>query len=332
MDGKAETIFQEVNKLLSEKGIDGRNLIAACTDGATVGCHPGVVQKLRQEYNSELAGVHCTAHRLPLSASDAAKPVLQVKKFQQDLRSIFKEPKLTFTQPHAVHWLSIHSAVSVVCRTVKSLSDILEHIAASNTQDSVKAKSLLNSVRQFNCVALCHLMLDVLMHIVLLSFFTSLAVRSNKLHDLQRQLIFKRESLDFSTVQPMTHGTKEAVKELTVNPGASEEEFFNSLEDNKFKGDKMFDCHTQKPAFDNVKSRYVSSLIDEIERHFPADAMNLLTWFSVLEPRRALAAKQPTEEEFSQYGQENLDRLLKHFATSVCAEVAASEFRDYGLK
>lgn len=63
------------------------NSFVPCTDGAAImtGCHEVVIKKL----NLDLVGVHSTAHCLALAASDAAKSVPQVKKFQEDLRSIF---------------------------------------------------------------------------------------------------------------------------------------------------------------------------------------------------------------------------------------------------
>lgn len=51
--------------------------------------------------------------------------------------------------------------MSVVCRQLRSLRDVLEHMASSNTQDADKAKGLLIAVRQFNFVALCHMIKDV---------------------------------------------------------------------------------------------------------------------------------------------------------------------------
>ncbi|XP_072542830.1 zinc finger protein 862-like [Salminus brasiliensis] len=329
VDGRADTIFEDIKQLLAEKNLDGKKLAAVCTDGAAVmtGCRQGVVKKLREEFNSDLVGVHCTAHRLALVASDAARSVQQVKKFQQDLRSIFvffsnsavrsnrlhelqkqlDEPQLKFTQPHTVRWLSVHSAVSVVCRSLKSLRDVLEHMAASNTQDSDKAKGLLTSVRQFNFVALAHLMKDVLMHVSLLSKH------------------FQKENLDFSTVQPMVEGTKETLRELMVYPGPAEEEFFSSLQGNKFKGDKLFEFNTQKTAFDGMKNRYVGSLIDEIDRRFPTDTMDILSWFTIFEPKKAIVAKQASEN-LSLYGAEKLENLFTHFSRSVNADGARSEF------
>ena len=43
-------------------------------------------------------------------------------------------------------------------------------------------------------------------------------------------------------------------REMTVHPGPVEEELLSSLHVNKFKGDKRFDFHTQKPAFADIGS------------------------------------------------------------------------------
>ena len=78
-----------------------------------------------EEFNSQLVGVHCTAHHLALPTGDAVKSVQQVKTFQQDFLSNpavrsnklhelqnqldEHEPQLMFTQQHTVRWLSIHN-------------------------------------------------------------------------------------------------------------------------------------------------------------------------------------------------------------------------------
>ncbi|MEQ2192113.1 hypothetical protein XENOCAPTIV_007109 [Xenoophorus captivus] len=100
-------------------------------------------------------------------------------------------------------------------------------MASSDAQDADKAKGLLIAVRQFNFVALCHTMKDILTHVVLLSKH------------------FQREDLDFSTAQPMVDSTKAPLGELMVHPGPSEAEFFRPLQGNKFKGDKVFDSHSK---------------------------------------------------------------------------------------
>ncbi|MEQ2253814.1 hypothetical protein ILYODFUR_036415 [Ilyodon furcidens] len=99
-------------------------------------------------------------------------------------------------------------------------------MASSDAQDADKPKGLLIAVRQFNSVALCHMMKDILMHVVLLSKH------------------FQRGDLDFSIAQPMVESTKAALGELIVHPGPSEAEYFSSLQGNKFKGDKVFDSHS----------------------------------------------------------------------------------------
>lgn len=118
-------------------------------------------------------------------------------------------------------------------------------MAASNNQDADKAKDLLIFVRQSNFVALCDRLKDILIHVVIPSKH------------------FQREDLDFSTVQPMVKGTKEALREIIVHPGPAEQEFFSSIDGNKFKEDKIFDLNTKNPAFNNMKSRYFGALIDD---------------------------------------------------------------------
>lgn len=104
-------------------------------------------------------------------------------------------------------------------------------MAASNTQDSDKAK-----VRQFSFVALCHITRDELMHVVFLSKHC------------------QRQHLDFSAVQPMVKGTREALGEMIVHPFPAEEDFLSSLHGNMFKESKLFDLSTPKPAFDYMKT------------------------------------------------------------------------------
>ena len=132
--------------------------------------------------------------------------------------------------------------------------------------------------------------------------------------------VVQREDLDFSTVQPMVEGTKEALREIIVHPGPAGEEFFSSLHSNKFKGEKLFAFLTQKPAFDDMKSRYVGSLIDETDRRFPADTMVILSWFTILEPKKAIVAKQSSE--FLSMVQRNLTPFL----CDASDEEARSEF------
>jgi len=73
-------------------------------------------------------------------------------------------------------------------------------MASFEAQDADTAKGLLTDVRQFNFVALCHMMKDILMHVLLLSKH------------------FQREDLEFSTAQAMVESTKEALTEVIVHP------------------------------------------------------------------------------------------------------------------
>lgn len=58
----------------------------------------------------------------------------------------------------------------------------------------------------------------------------------------------------------MVEETREALREIIIHPGLKEQEFFSPLDSNKFNWDKLFEFNTQKPAFDNRKSKYFASL------------------------------------------------------------------------
>lgn len=91
--------------------------------------------------------------------------------------------------------LSIHIAVSVVCGSLKALRGVLEHLAASNIQDSDRTKGLLTAVGQFHLVVVCFKKENVLMRVVLLSKY------------------FQRVDLDLYTATTMVTADKEAVSE-----------------------------------------------------------------------------------------------------------------------
>ena len=65
VDGRADTIFEDVKKLLT-KNLDGKKLAAVCTDGAAVmtGCHQRVVEKTQR-------GIQLRIGRGPLHSSSS---------------------------------------------------------------------------------------------------------------------------------------------------------------------------------------------------------------------------------------------------------------------
>lgn len=68
--GRANTVFENVKQLLTEKHLDVFIGAAVMTERCQ-----GNVKKLREEFKSELLGLHYKAHRLVFAASDAARSV-----------------------------------------------------------------------------------------------------------------------------------------------------------------------------------------------------------------------------------------------------------------
>lgn len=58
----------------------------------------------------------------------------------------------------------------------------------------------------------------------------------------------------WTSPQSMVEGTSEVLREMIVHPGPAEEDFLSSPHGNKFKGGKLFDLNTPKPAFDYMKT------------------------------------------------------------------------------
>ncbi|KAK6165100.1 hypothetical protein SNE40_023659 [Patella caerulea] len=86
----AETIVAKVIEELKLKKLNIKNLVGIGTDGASVmtGKKNGVIVKLRK-HSPALIGLHCSAHRLSLAASQAANSVEQVKAYSKTSNSVF---------------------------------------------------------------------------------------------------------------------------------------------------------------------------------------------------------------------------------------------------
>lgn len=89
----------------------------------------------------------------------------------------------------------------------------------------------------------------------------------------------------------MVEETREALREIIIHPGLKEQELFSSLDGNKFNWDKLFDFSIQKPAFDNRKCKYFASLRSP-------NTIDILSWFTVLELKKAIMAKRFSENFF----------------------------------
>ncbi|MCO5567614.1 hypothetical protein L7F22_021308 [Adiantum nelumboides] len=73
-DGSAQTKYEALVKVLDEIGLDMQQMVGIATDGdsSMLGCHDGLVAKLRRKV-PHLVSTHCIAHREALAILDATK-------------------------------------------------------------------------------------------------------------------------------------------------------------------------------------------------------------------------------------------------------------------
>ena len=176
---RGQNIYSLLKQLLESRKIPISKCLGLATDGARAmtGKVNGLAALMKKD-NPYLLPVHCIAHRLALAASQSAKDVPYLTKFQRCLVSIYsyfkhsttrvhnlqeigkvlEDPLLKYQPVYEVRWMSLHSAVQAVRRTLNSLMMFLENEATS-IHDPL-AKGILQEMRTFKFLATVHLLDD----------------------------------------------------------------------------------------------------------------------------------------------------------------------------
>ena len=166
-----------------------------------------------------MISIHCGAHRLALASSQAANSVTYLKRFDGHLITLFYFFKNSPVREAALHqiqeimegpvlclkravytrWLSHDQAVTSIRRTLHSLFATLER-AVAEKEDAV-ARGLLHAMKTYKFVATIYLLSDVLPLLTTLS------------------LVFQKESVNLTTIQPQVNATITALIMLRNQPG-----------------------------------------------------------------------------------------------------------------
>ena len=90
VDGRAETIYDTILNWAGERNISLDRCVGFGSDGASVmvGIRSGVATRLKT-LNPFIVSVHCAAHRLALTTSQAAKEMAYLSKFMEMLHTLF---------------------------------------------------------------------------------------------------------------------------------------------------------------------------------------------------------------------------------------------------
>ena len=221
VDGKAETIVNEIKTLLTTKNIPLEKVSSLASDGAAVmtGKYNGVGAKLRQDI-PHLVQVHCVAHKLALAAGQACRDVTLFNEYQLTLKNIYRYfnnsalrynelralqdllqtdedmRQVTLKEPASFRWLSFEAAVTAISDVYPALYMELEHDASKGVAE---AKGLFTKVKNITFVLVTAFLRDILGVI-------------NKLSQT-----FQKNDLDISTVNVMIDSTISKLENFKKN-------------------------------------------------------------------------------------------------------------------
>ena len=340
VDGKAETIEQKLLEICGQCGITLSKVLGFGSDGVSVmtGCRTGVATRLKK-HNPGMVSIHCGAHRLALASSQAALEVPYMKKYDSHLITLFYhfanssvreaalhliqelmgEPILRLKKAVHTRWLSHEAAVTAIRRTLPSLMATIESEVAE--KDDAVAHGLLHAIKTYNFVATTYLLCDVLPHLTSLS------------------LLFQKEDVDLSVIQPQVTATLSVLKSLRTQPGPH----LRQLNDTVATLASDFNLSVteeKKKAFqENVREHYLDKLVQNLEDRFCDSGVvhALATIFS------AEKAVRVEDTNFNNYGESELDVLSSQFVDTVEKErlyqewacfkhMLVSDFKELSVK
>lgn len=322
-DGKAETIEEKLLSVCSQSQISLNKVFGFGSDGAAVmtGCRSGVAVRLRG-HNCEMISIHCGAHRLALASSQAAHAITYLKRFDDHLNTIFyhfanssvreaalhkvqsmlEEPVLCLKKAAFTRWLSHDLAVTTIRKTLHSLLATLEREVAEN--DNAVARGLLHAMKSYDFIASVYLLSDVLPKLTALS------------------LVFQREDVDLTIIQPQVNATVSSLKLLLNHPGP----YMQGLDATLTQLSGSFNFTTtenQRVSFKtNIHDKYLQNLISNLEDRF-SDSGVLSALATIFNSQKAMCCPS---DQFSSYGEREIATISAHFTTTVANEILLQEW------
>ena len=265
-----------------------------------------------------LTHIHCVAHRLALAVSQSANEVQQIKKYQQDVNTIFKhyqysairynrlrllqeaveDTPVALKQPNAVCWLSLLNAVDAIDKSWAALVAVLGEEAAN--QDPV-AIGLSKRVECYQFVAYTCIMLDIL------PVFTKLSKA------------YQTDALEYDKFSMMLKTTKDSLVAMN-NPDNAGMLHFQHLQNSavdadgklEYRGVSLKRSETVRNSATRVKALFIGELLAQVDRRFPKDGITLMDQLNTLFNPRRMNNLPP--QDLAAYGVNELESVLKFFA------------------
>ena len=325
----ARTITSRVCEYVASANLDMAKMRGIATDGAStmMGRHSGVVARLKTITPSAI-GVHCAAHRLNLASSQAGDTVSYVKRFGNILRQLYNffdnstvrtaglEAIQTLISesgkllaPCATRWLSTERSVNRLRNCY--ISVVLGLQREGKERSDAKALGLNKLVTEYRFVCTMLLLCDALPHVTHLS------------------KCFQGADCDYSIIPRMVSSTVHGIKLLKTVDGVNMQGLEAVLEQIRNLGiDLSKPSHLGDEYFKaSIKEPYLDSLISNIECRF--DNKTVLASFDIYNPSKLPQLSDTSCAEdvqlFSEYGNDDVERLATQFQDVVAEPIACTE-------
>ena len=320
----AKMVFEKLKTFLQSRGVEIHDKIYGFgSDGASimVGRQTGVATQVKQE-NPHAINVHCFAHKLALCTGKAADSVPYIGKvFQRtmtDLYYYFKKstcrkeelskiqkvlelPEVKIKEVHEVRWFACYSALNAIYLSWKALVVYFKDIKKPNE----KEKTLLKDLTDVKFIGTMHTLMDII------PAFTQL------------NIIFQKQDLDISIVQPAIDGAIDSAKTAKEGKGPHQRDFEEKLVKKKdkrdkpelrYKGEKLSNPPEKvKEAMSNIKeirADFVDNLLRNVERRFPKESTEVAVAFKSFGMR---PISYLCEEELDSYGRKDIEILANFY-------------------
>ena len=213
------------------------------------------------------------------------------------MQKIFDDPHIQLKKIFEVRWLSFHSAVDSMRRTMVSVMATLEADAA---EGDPSVSGLLKTMRSYNFICLTNLFTDVLGIITKLS------------------KLFQKEVLDFSVIQPSISNSIEALLQLKHHDGLHLITCKQEICGNMYHNQPIENSSAQQRTFESAKSQFIQAVVDNMRSQFTD--IGVLSACQIFDPQNL--PKNPTD--LVSYGNTQLDVLLKHYSPKVPATTVSA--------
>ena len=313
----AQVLFGIIEEYLVSQGLYLRKVYGFGSDGAAVmvGRHNGVATRVKNK-SPHCVAIHCMAHRLNLSTSQASKNVPYLKEFEETMSDLFyffggaksgnrqcelaeiqkvlDDPQVKVKECHEIRWISFYLAVHAVYKTWASL------VMYFTKHTDKKSEAMLKKLTKYRFVFTMHMMMDILPSVS------------------QMSMILQKRDIDIAAINPALSGLKDKIKAAKKGTTHYQTELSEKLVKTKddagavtsvkFKGQRI--SMSKDAKVDDIRKEFCHNMVKNIEDRFPKEAVDVAMSFQILGMR---PLTHLSKEQRDEYGNKELNILIQHY-------------------